>query len=51
VEYVNVIMRDGTSAERQLRVFKETGDLKAVVRNIVAETRGHGQASSAHGVS
>ena len=26
------ILRDGTSAERQLRVFKETGDLKEVVK-------------------
>jgi glutamate---cysteine ligase / carboxylate-amine ligase len=53
VEYVNTIMREGTSAERQLRVFQETGDLKAVVRNIVAETRGHGsgQSSSAHAVN
>ncbi len=53
VEYVNTIMREGTSAERQLRVFNETGDLKAVVRNIVAETRGHnaGQQSSAHAVN
>ncbi len=52
VEYVNTIMREGTSAERQLRIFQETGDLKAVVRNIVAETRGHsaGQ-SSAHAVN
>jgi carboxylate-amine ligase len=53
VEYVNTIMREGTSAERQLRVFHETNDLKAVVRNIVAETRGHsaGQSSSAHAVN
>jgi len=40
VEYVNTIMLEGTSAERQLRVYQETGDLKAVVRHIVAETRG-----------
>ncbi len=40
VEYVNTMLRDGTSAERQLRVFEQTGDLKAVVRHIVAETRG-----------
>jgi glutamate---cysteine ligase / carboxylate-amine ligase len=46
VEYVNTIMREGTSAERQLRVFQETGDLKAVVRNIVAETRGHSSSQS-----
>src|SRR5215468_8539669 len=40
VEYVNTILREGTSAERQIRVFGQTGDLKAVVRHIVAETRG-----------
>jgi carboxylate-amine ligase len=34
------ILRDGTSADRQLRVFRETQDLKAVVRHVVAETRG-----------
>jgi carboxylate-amine ligase len=40
VEYVHTIMNEGTSAERQLRVYQETGDLKAVVRHLVAETRG-----------
>jgi carboxylate-amine ligase len=40
VEYVNTIMSEGTSAERQLRVYQETGDLKAVVQHIVNETRG-----------
>jgi len=40
VEYVNTILLEGTSAERQLRVFQETGDLKAVVRHLVAETKG-----------
>ena len=38
LEPIHRILRDGTSAERQLRVFKETGDLKAVVKHIVAET-------------
>ena len=33
VEYVHTILREGTSAERQLRVYQETGDLKAVVRH------------------
>jgi carboxylate-amine ligase len=34
------IFREGTGAERQRRVFKETGgDLRAVVRHIVEETR------------
>jgi carboxylate-amine ligase len=51
VEYVNTIMREGTSAERQLRVFQETGDLKAVVRNLVTETRGHSSQASAHAVN
>jgi len=32
-------MNEGTSADRQLRVYQETGDLKAVVRHLVAETR------------
>jgi glutamate---cysteine ligase / carboxylate-amine ligase len=40
VEYVHTILREGTSAERQLRVFDQTGDLKAVVRHLVEETRG-----------
>jgi glutamate---cysteine ligase / carboxylate-amine ligase len=39
VEYVRTILRDGTSADRQLRVFKETGDLRAVVEHVVKETR------------
>jgi carboxylate-amine ligase len=32
------ILREGTSAERQLRVYQEAGDLKAVVRHVVMET-------------
>jgi carboxylate-amine ligase len=39
VEYVKTILREGTSADRQLRVFRETGDLKAVVEHVVRETR------------
>jgi carboxylate-amine ligase len=39
VEYVKTILSDGTSADRQLRVFSQTGDLRAVVANLVAETR------------
>jgi carboxylate-amine ligase len=44
------ILREGTSAERQLKTYAETGDLKAVVRQIVEETRGEGskQLSAAH---
>lgn len=40
VEYVHTILNEGTSAERQLRVFERTGDLKDVVRHLVMETRG-----------
>jgi glutamate---cysteine ligase / carboxylate-amine ligase len=54
VQYVNTILREGTSAERQLRVFEQTGDLKAVVRHLVAETRAgvtEPRQSSAHAVN
>jgi carboxylate-amine ligase len=37
--YIRTILRDGTSADQQLRVFRETGDLRAVVRFVVEETR------------
>jgi glutamate---cysteine ligase / carboxylate-amine ligase len=40
VEYVHTILRDGTSADRQLRVFKATGDTRAVVDLLTAETMG-----------
>jgi glutamate---cysteine ligase / carboxylate-amine ligase len=39
VEGVHRIIREGTSAERQLKIFRETGSLQAVVRHLVAETR------------
>jgi glutamate---cysteine ligase / carboxylate-amine ligase len=39
VEGVHRILREGTSAERQLQIFKETGSLQAVVKHLVAETR------------
>src|SRR5262249_10307136 len=39
VEYVRTILSGGTSAERQLQVYRDTGDLKAVVRSLVDETR------------
>jgi carboxylate-amine ligase len=47
-------MSEGTSADRQLRVFQETGDLKAVVRHLVAETRAgvtEPRTSSAHAIN
>ena len=54
VEYVHTILNEGTSAERQLRVFQQTGDLKAVVRHIVAETRSgvtQPRTTSAHAIN
>ena len=39
VDYIHTILNEGTSAERQLRVYQQTGDLKDVVRHLVAETR------------
>jgi carboxylate-amine ligase len=39
VDYVRLILAEGTSAERQLQVYRETGDLKAVVRSLVDDTR------------
>jgi glutamate---cysteine ligase / carboxylate-amine ligase len=38
VEYAFEILRHGTSADRQLKVFDETGDLKRVVDRVIAET-------------
>src|SRR4030088_2721020 len=54
VEYVHTIMNEGTSAERQLRVYNETGDLRAVVKHLVEETRGgvtEPRTSSAHAIN
>ncbi|HMD41610.1 MAG TPA: carboxylate-amine ligase [Candidatus Acidoferrum sp.] len=42
VEYIHTILNNGTSAERQLRVYQQTGDLRDVVRHLVTETRGGG---------
>ena len=39
VEYVQTILDRGTGADRQLRVFSETNDLKKVVEYMVAETK------------
>jgi carboxylate-amine ligase len=39
VESIRSIVREGTSADRQVRVFEQTGDLKAVVRYLAEETR------------
>src|SRR5262245_59158542 len=39
IEYVRTILAEGTSADRQLRVHAEKGDLRAVVQAVVSETR------------
>ncbi len=38
VEYAYRIMEEGSSADRQLETFRRTGDLKAVVDQLAAET-------------
>ena len=38
VEYAFTILREGTSADRQLASFEQTGDLKAVVDQLIRET-------------
>jgi carboxylate-amine ligase len=39
VNYVHTVLAEGTSADRQLAVYRRTGDLKAVVEHLVHETR------------
>ena len=39
VEYVRTIVDEGTSADKQLAVYRRTGDLREVVRWLVEETR------------
>ncbi len=38
VEYVHTILREGTSADRQLRVYQQAGNLEAVVDHLAGET-------------
>ena len=38
LNYIHEILETGTGADRQLRVFHETGDLKKVVDYIIEET-------------
>ena len=40
-EYVRTIVKNGTGADRQLKVWHETGDLKAVMDYVISETE-HG---------
>jgi carboxylate-amine ligase len=48
VSYVHTVLKEGTSADRQLAVYRQTGDLKAVVQDIVEETKPE---SSRRGIS
>ena len=38
IEYIHEILEGGSGADRQLQVYRETGDLKAVVDYIIEET-------------
>jgi glutamate---cysteine ligase / carboxylate-amine ligase len=38
LEYIHEILKNGTSADRQLKTYHETGDLKTVVDQLIAET-------------
>ncbi len=38
VEYVLTMLENGTSADRQIAIFEQTNDLRAVVDNLIAET-------------
>ena len=39
VEYAHVILENGTSADRQLAVYRKSHDLRAVVDHVIAETQ------------
>jgi glutamate---cysteine ligase / carboxylate-amine ligase len=39
IEYVHTVLAEGTSADRQLAVFRRTGSLQAVVQHLIQETR------------
>lgn len=39
IDYAETILAKGTSADRQIAVYEETGDFKAVVDHLVAETK------------
>jgi carboxylate-amine ligase len=39
IEYVHVVLREGTSADRQLAVFRQTNDLRVVMQHLIQETR------------
>jgi carboxylate-amine ligase len=40
IGYIGRILQEGTGADRQLKIFRETGDLKRVVDYMITETEG-----------
>lgn len=38
MNYIHTMLEEGSGADRQLRVYRETGDLKKVVDYIMEET-------------
>jgi carboxylate-amine ligase len=38
LNYIHTMLEEGSGADRQLRVYRETGDLKKVVDYIMEET-------------
>jgi carboxylate-amine ligase len=47
IEHVHTILERGTSADEQLRVWRETGDMKAVVDHLIETTMEHVPAKAA----
>jgi glutamate---cysteine ligase / carboxylate-amine ligase len=41
IEHINTILERGTSADEQLRVWRETGEIKAVVNHLIQQTMEH----------
>ena len=39
INYIHTMLREGSGADRQLKVFRETNNLKSVVDYMAAETR------------
>jgi carboxylate-amine ligase len=46
LSYIETIVNEGTSADRQLAVYRQTGDLRQVVNWLVAETRASNEVAS-----
>jgi len=47
IEHIHTILERGTSADEQLRVWRETGDMKAVVDHLIETTMEHVPAEAA----